>query len=88
MDFSTRRDSVFDLSQAQPRDDQKMDAIPVPVSGKHPAIEVNRWEDVPDCADPDDRVGVKRAVAVVAVLWATLTLMLAPAIVAVISMAG
>jgi len=83
MDFSTRRDSVFDLSQAQPRDDQKMDAIPVPVSGKHPAIEVNRWEDL-----PDDRVDVKRAVAVVAVLWATLTLMLAPAIVAVISMAG
>ncbi len=83
MDFSTRRDSVFDLSQAQPRDDQKMDAIPVPMYGKHPAIEVNRWEDL-----PDDRVDVKRAVAVVAVLWATLTLMLAPAIVAVISMAG
>ncbi len=83
MDFSTRRDSVFALSQALPRDDQKMDAIPVPVSGKHPAIEVNRWEDL-----PDDRVDVKRAVAVVAVLWATLTLMLAPAIVAVISMAG
>jgi len=83
MDFSTRRDSVFALSQAQPRDDQKMDAIPVPMYGKHPAIEVNRWEDL-----PDDQVDVKRAFAVVAVLWATLTLMLAPAIVAVISMAG
>jgi hypothetical protein len=63
-----------------------MDAISVTQYGNRRAIEVTGWGDAPGCVDAVERVGVKWALAVLAVLGATLTLMLSPAVVAVISM--
>jgi hypothetical protein len=64
-----------------------MEAIPVTHYGKHRATEMIGWGDAPANADPVEQIGVKWALAMLAVLWPTLTLMLAPAVVAVISLA-
>jgi hypothetical protein len=65
-----------------------MDAIPAPRYGKQQAIEVVGWGEAPEGVDSVDQLGVKWALAACALLAATTTLMLAPAVVAVISMVG
>jgi hypothetical protein len=65
-----------------------MDAIPGTQYGKHQSIEVVRLGEASVAVDSVDRLGVKWALAALALLAATLTLMLAPAVVAVLSMMG
>ena len=79
---------VFDLSQAQPRDGSKMDAIPATRYGTQQAVELVGSGEGPAGVDSVDQLGVKWALAAYALLAASATLMLAPAVVAVISMAG
>jgi hypothetical protein len=65
-----------------------MDAIPATKYGKQQSIEVVGWVEARGAVDSVDRLGVKWAVAALALLAATLSFMLAPAAVAVISMVG
>jgi hypothetical protein len=65
-----------------------MDAIPAAEYGTHQSIEVVGWEGTNGAVDSVDQLGVKCALASLALLAATLSLMLAPVVVAVISMAG
>jgi hypothetical protein len=65
-----------------------MDAIPAAHYGKRQSIEVVGWGEATVVVDSVDRLSVKWALAALALLAATVTLMLAPAVVAVISMVG
>jgi hypothetical protein len=65
-----------------------MHAIPGTQYGKHQSIEVVGWGEASVAVDSVDRLGVKWALAALALLAATVTLMLAPAVVAVLSMMG
>jgi hypothetical protein len=63
-----------------------MDAIPGTQYGKHQSTEIVGWGVASVAVDSVDRLGVKWALAALALLAVTVTLMLAPAVVAVISM--
>jgi hypothetical protein len=63
-----------------------MDPIPAAQYGKFQSIEFVGWEAASGAMDSVDRLDVKWAVAALRLLVATLSLMLAPAVVAAISM--
>jgi hypothetical protein len=63
-----------------------MDAVPATQYRKPRPVGLVGWGELPGSADSVEQVGVKWALAVLALLGAILTLMLAPAVVAVISM--
>jgi hypothetical protein len=65
-----------------------MDASPATEYGRHQSIEVVGWERASVAVDSVDQLGVKWALAALALFAATLSLMFAPVVVAVMSMAG
>jgi hypothetical protein len=65
-----------------------MNASPATEYGRYQSIEVAGWDRASVAVDSVGQLGVKWALAALALLAATLSLMLAPVIVAVISMAG
>jgi hypothetical protein len=76
------------LSPEQPRDDQIMDAIPATQYARHRSLGVVGWGEASCAVDSVDQLGVKWALAALALLAATVSLMFAPVVVAVMSMAG